>query len=170
MADRALEAAVDSGLKDAAVSGRDAQFVALQLASMKPAETAEQLKARLDAAEASAKRAREAVSMPVIVNGDVKTASDAERAIRLWGATAPEPTWRMQLGIAEALLDRGAPGGQLFRFRLHHRHPFVQGEDGILGGVDRHTDHQMIDQLHRPLDDIQMTQGHRIEGARIKRG
>lgn len=46
---RALESAVQSGLQDVATSGKDAQFVALQLASTKPAETPEQLKARLDA-------------------------------------------------------------------------------------------------------------------------
>ncbi|MFO0605986.1 MAG: tRNA dihydrouridine synthase DusB [Polyangiales bacterium] len=59
-----------------------------------------------------AKRARESVSMPVIVNGDVKTAADADRAIRetgcegvMVGRRAIDHPWVFR--EARALLDTG---------------------------------------------------------------
>src|SRR5439155_4709647 len=60
-----------------------------------------------------AKRAREVVSIPVVVNGDIKSAADARRAIDETGAAgvmvgrrAIEHPWIFR--EARALLDRGA--------------------------------------------------------------
>ena len=64
--------------------------------------------------------------------------------------------------VAPALRQRARPRG------CHHRHALLQREQRRLGGVGGDPDHQMIDQLDRPLDDVEMAQGDRIEGSRIK--
>src|SRR4051812_2988779 len=59
-------------------------------------------------------------------------------------------------------------GRYLLGFGLHHLHPLRQAEHRILGRVGGDTDHQVIHQLHGPLDDIQVPQGDGIERAWIK--
>lgn len=77
-----------------------------------------------------AKKAREVVSMPVIVNGDVKSAEDAQRAIDetgcegvMVGRHAIDHPWVFR--EARALLDRGetiAPPTTTERFALCRQH------------------------------------------------
>lgn len=74
------------------------------------AEAFERLALRYPGDDAAADALRTAIVYRAALGELDAAARDAERAIRLWGATAPEPTWQMQLGIAGALLDRGAPG------------------------------------------------------------
>src|SRR5471030_2748506 len=62
------------------------------------------------------------------------------------------------------------PRRQLFGFGQHHRHTLLKREQRFLGGIGGHADHQVIHQLHGPLDDVEMAQGHRIEGAGIQAG
>src|SRR3546814_7398364 len=38
----------------------------------------------------------------------------------------------------------------------------------LLAGIDRDTDHQLVDQLAGPLDDVIVTFGNRIESARVQ--
>jgi nifR3 family TIM-barrel protein len=77
-----------------------------------------------------AARAREVVRIPVIVNGDIRTAVDAERALRetgcagvMVGRRAIEHPWVFR--EARALLDRGeevAPPGAVERLALCREH------------------------------------------------
>ena len=73
-----------------------------------------------------------------------------------------------QQRVERTNLDGGMAGGDMTGFLAQHRHTFIQREQRRLGRVDGHPDHQMVDQLHRPADDVQMAQRDRIESARIK--
>jgi nifR3 family TIM-barrel protein len=97
-----------------------------------------------------AARAREAVSIPVLVNGDVKTADDALRAIELTGCEgvmigrrAIEHPWVFR--EARALLDRGerlAPPTPEERFAICRAHlranAAARGEDRGVKCTRRH--------------------------------
>ncbi|HEU4409217.1 MAG TPA: tRNA dihydrouridine synthase DusB [Polyangiaceae bacterium] len=91
-----------------------------------------------------AARAREAVSIPVLVNGDVRTADDAERALAetgcagvMVGRAAIDHPWVFR--EARARLDRGetlAPPTPAERFELCRRHLRANaGERGEPYGV-----------------------------------
>ena len=60
------------------------------------------------------------------------------------------------------------PCGQRRGLARHHLHALLQREQRRLGRIGRHPDHQMVHQLDRALDDVEMAQRHRIEGAGIK--
>jgi hypothetical protein len=57
---------------------------------------------------------------------------------------------------------------QLGAFGLDHRHAFLQREERALVAVDRHADHQPVDELAGALDDVDMPEGDGIERPGIK--
>src|SRR5579871_1189153 len=76
--------------------------------------------------------------------------------------------FHLQFLVERHDFDRGASGRQRRRLVAHHLDAFLDRKKRRLGRVGRNADDEMIDELDRALDDIEMTQSDRIEGPRIK--
>ena len=64
-------------------------------------------------------------------------------------------------------LDCLTVAGERRRLAPDHGDALLQREGLCLRRIVGDADDQMVDQLHRPLDDVEMAKRHRIEGARI---
>src|SRR5262249_26282440 len=65
--------------------------------------------------------------------------------------------------------DRGAVvAGQLCRFVFDDLDTLLKREQWRLRRIGRHPDDEMIDELHRPADNVEMAERERIERTRIK--
>ena len=49
---------------------------------------------------------------------------------------------------------------------LDHRDALVDIEHPLLAGVDQHRDDDLVELGRRALEDVDMAEGHRVEGAR----
>ena len=55
---------------------------------------------------------------------------------------------------------------QVRRRFLDHRDALLEAEHALLAGVDQHRDHDLVELGGRALEDVDMAEGHRVEGSR----
>jgi len=94
-----------------------------------------------------------------------------------YGAQAPDDDMRTvflckihQQAGKSLDLDTFGVGAQLFQILFHQLAARRQLERRFLAGIERYGDDELIDHVHRALDDVHMPHGDRVERAWVDAG